>query len=253
MNKYLLICASLTWFSVLFSEQMSSSMSFAYQQRDKDNPNHIYFGPEFFCYDLNVHVNHVDVSDTKCFWGLRLGYEYLKPNAFYGGLEVFSAGNCDGFRAYMQGNRLPKQSGPTGFGNIELRLGYTAGVDRWLLSPFVGLGGYSVGQTHDMGFQQRMAYVAGGIRSQAEVNNNLNIGINLKVFRTYSTTRKFTIGCATCREDHNMWGGEIGVPFIWRMGSAKRWDAQLEPYFLKFQFSERQNLYGLRLLFGYHF
>lgn len=50
-----------------------------------------------------------------------------------------------------------------------------------------------------------------------------------------------------------MWGGEVGVPFIWWMGAAKRWDAQLEPYFLTFQFSERQNLYGLRLLFGYHF
>jgi len=252
MNTNILIGVLLMFSFTLLSEQTSSSMQF-YQQRDKDNPNHIYFGPEFFCYDLNVHVDHIQVNDTKCFLGLRLGYEYLKPDAFYGAIDLLSAGSNRGFEASVQNKKISEESGITGFGNLEVRLGYTAAVDRWLLSPFLGIGGYAMGQNHHVGFQQEMAYATGGIRTQAEANKHLNIGVNLKIFRSLSTTTKYIIGCTTFKESHNMWGGEIGVPFIWWMGSSQQWDAQLEPYFLKFQFSESQNLYGIRLLFGYHF
>jgi hypothetical protein len=55
-------------------------------------------------------------------------------------------------------------------------------------------------------------------------------------------------------KDHsNMWGGEIGLPLVWHVSSRQRWDIQLEPYFLKLNFSEIQNIYGTRLLFGYRF
>lgn len=50
-----------------------------------------------------------------------------------------------------------------------------------------------------------------------------------------------------------MWGGEIGVPLVWYFSKSKRWQAQLEPYFLSLNFTEVQNIYGARLLFGYCF
>ena len=62
---------------------------------------------------------------------------------------------------------------------------------------------------------------------------------------------KFEDGKRT--KHNNMWGGEIGVPLGWHIGTTKRWDIQLEPYFLKLDFSEVQNIYGTRLLFGYRF
>jgi len=68
-----------------------------------------------------------------------------------------------------------------------------------------------------------------------------------------NTTDKFRFQHTKRYNSHGRWGGEIGVPLTWYPGSAKRWNIQLEPYFLSLDFSEVQNIYGTRLLFDYRF
>ena len=127
-----------------------------------------------------------------------------------------------------------------------------------LLTPFLGIGGYAFGNNgHYFHFHESMVYYTGGIRSLFELSRLFSLGLNLKIFRTDDTEQKFKflfMDHRTKRTEYdNMWGGEIGIPLVWHVGSTRRWDVQLEPYFLKIGFSEVQNIYGTRLLFGYRF
>jgi hypothetical protein len=219
-------------------------------------PNRIYLGPEVFWFDVDTHVQGVHVHDGKFFAGLQLGYEHLAPYAFYVGVELLAAGSNKSFRATYQGHHFARDHGLTGWGNIALRLGYTFLSRHVLLTPFLGLGGYTFGNgNHHFGFKESMAYASAGVRLQYPATTAFSVGGNLEVLRTMDTEKRFKHSFGQDRisrsEHRNMWGVELGIPFIWRVGVSKRWDVQLEPYFLKLGFSGAQNAYGVRLLLGY--
>jgi hypothetical protein len=225
---------------------------------NEKRPHHVYLGPEVFLFDLNMHVKSIKVSDLKVFEGLRLRYEYLKPKAFYAGVDLCSVVSIKGFNAKYHNFHFPKNNNITGFSNLEFRLGYTFAPKNQMLTPFLGLGSYYFANYgHHFHFRESMVYYAAGIRSLFDLNQSFSLGLNLKVFRTDDTEQKFKylfMGHKIKHVEHdNMWGGEIGVPCMWHIGSAKKWKIQLEPYFLKLDFSEVQNIYGTRLLFGYLF
>lgn len=227
------------------------------QIREK-NPHHIFLGPEAFLFDLNTHVKSVKVDGLKLFGGLRLRYEYLKPKAFYAGVDLFSAASSKSFHAKYHGYHFHRNSNVTGFGNFEFRLGYTFAPKNKMLTPFLGMGSYSFANYgHHFHFRESMVYYAAGMRSLFDLNRLFSLGLNLKVFRTDDTEQKFKylfMGHKIKHVEHdNMWGAEIGIPCVWHVGSTKKWEIQLEPYFLKLDFSEVQNIYGTRLLFGYLF
>jgi hypothetical protein len=103
-----------------------------------------------------------------------------------------------------------------------------------------------------------MFYYEGGVRCQHEITPSFTFGLNLKILRSTDVDKRYEHSYGNGRikrrvQGENMWGGEIGVPLIWHVGSAKRWDIQLEPYFFTLDFSGVQNMYGTRLLFGYRF
>lgn len=226
---------------------------------DKRYGNHIYFGPEVFLFDLNTHVKYVKVHGLKVFGGLRLRYEYLKPKTFYAGVDLFSAASNKSFKAnFRSGPHFHSNNGITGFGNFEIRLGYTAAIEKGMLTPFLGVGGYSFANNgHSFHFREVMLYYAIGMRSLFELNRSFSLGVNFKAFRTDDTEQKFrykSMGhIRHLKNRDDFWGGEIGLPFVWYLGNARRWNVLLEPYFLKLDFSERQNIYGTRFLFGYRF
>ena len=56
------------------------------------------------------------VHGTKFFLGLKLGYEYLKPEAFYFGIDILAAGANHGFHESFKGHHIPQSDGLTGFG-----------------------------------------------------------------------------------------------------------------------------------------
>ena len=186
--------------------------------------------------------------------GFRVGYEYLKPDAFYFGMDIMGAGGIHGFHETFKGHHIPRNKSSTGFANLDLRFGYTLITDRWLATPYLCYGAYAFGNgCHHHHFDGGMVYLGGGLRSRYEISRVFNIGLNAKIFSSIYTDEKLRF-FKIKRTNHNgLWGGELGLPLIWYVGSYKRWDIQLEPYFLKLDFSETQNIYGLRLLFGYHF
>src|SRR5689334_11889704 len=64
---------TLTAGSILYGNNNSTQMLDNMSQRC---PNNIYFGPDFFVFDLNTHFKDVRAKGTKFFLGLRLGYEF---------------------------------------------------------------------------------------------------------------------------------------------------------------------------------
>jgi hypothetical protein len=221
-------------------------------------PHHLYFGPEVFWFDLDTHIDKINVDGVKCFGGLRLRYEYLKPHAFYAGIDLFSAVSNKSFHAKLGKFHFPINNNITGFGNFEIRMGYTIAPNRWLVTPFLGIGAYSVRNGgHSFHFHESMVYYACGVRSLFEWSRVFSLGLNGKLFFEDDVRQTFKYiydGHKISKKDcDNTWGGELGIPLVWFVGSAKRWNIQLEPYFLKLDFSEIQNIYGTRLLFGYSF
>lgn len=220
----------------------------------KKNPNNIYFGPEVFALNVNTHFNHVKVHGTKFFFGLRLGYEYLKPDFFYFGIDLLSAAANHGFHEKHRKYYIPQANGWIGFGAFDLRLGYTIAPNRWLVTPFLCLGAYDFGGgPHHNFYDNGFSYLGGGVRSRYEVSRAFNVGLNLKIFSSMYHEEKFRFLGVKEKTHNGLWGGEIGVPLIWRLGSHKRWSMRFEPYFLKLDFSEAQNVYGTRLLFDFCF
>jgi hypothetical protein len=227
---------------------------------ERRDPHHVYFGPEFLCYQLNTHVKSIHVHGARFFSGFRVGYEYSKPKAFYAGVDLLGTSSRTDFKASHPGHSLSWHRADRGFGNMEARFGYTFAPSSWRIAPFLGLGLYDIypiDHHNQKGFQESLPYFTGGFRSKYALNSTFDIGCNVKILRTVGAEQRFKFdgGKHTehAKEHTNMWGAEIGVPLVWHVSSTKRWDVQLEPYFLKLNFSNTQNIYGTRLLFGYRF
>lgn len=220
------------------------------------NPNRFYFGPEFLCYHLDMHIKDIKVYGTRFFWGLRLGYEYQKPDAVYAGINLLGIGSENDFHASRNGHHLTWRKGEKVLGNLDFRLGYTFAHACWEILPFAGIGIYNVfGDDHynHQGFEESLPYVAAGIRGKYLFSPTFDWGVNLKALHTFCADQQFKLCHQKLTKHENMWGGEAGIPFTWHLGCTKRWDIQLEPYFLTFDFSDQQNIYGTKLLFGYRF
>ncbi len=223
---------------------------------ERENPNHFYFGPEFVGLSLNTHVQDIKVDGTRFFWGLGLGYEYLKPDAVYFGIDILAISSEVDFNASSHDHSLSWHEADKGFGNLEVRLGLTLAPMDWMVTPFLGTGIYDIyalDHHNKEGFKEDLPYVTGGLNSRYAFNCTFELGLNLKVLRTFSAKQTFRYSAGTFTTHNNTWGGEIGVPFDWHIGCSKKWDIQLEPYFLTLNFSGTQNVYGTRLLFGYRF
>lgn len=239
--------------SVVHGDEQPKQQNLPVEEKE---PNHFYFGPEFLCYQLNIHVKDIRVHGARFFWGFRIGYEYFKPDAFYAGVDLLGTGTETDFNASKDERHFSWHKADRGFGNLEARFGYTFAPPNWMIAPFLGGGMYNiyaVDHHNHQGFEENLPYATAGVHSKYTLGPRFNIGFNLKAFHTFGADQRFKFKGGRKETHENMWGGEISIPFIWQIGSNKRWDIQLDPYFLKLDFSEVQNVYGMRLLFGYRF
>lgn len=214
-------------------------------------PHHVAFNPEIFFAHFNIEDDCYHVKDTRFFAGARLRYEYLKRESFYFGAELLGAFTNQEFDLSIK----------TPYGKFELegahkiltylsgegRFGYTFAPCNYLVTPFLGIGGYDLEHLtrEHRGFEQVAGYIAAGVRTMYLWSDNFNLGLNLKVFGTFTAKE--------LKERNNMWGGEISLPWVWFVDCANRFNVQLEPYFLRLDFSEIENIYGLKLVFEYRF
>jgi hypothetical protein len=249
----------LVGFSVAFFNSMAHAnedKKVLLQSVDERAPDRIYFGPELFCYQLDTHVNGVKVHGNRFFAGLNLGYEHIKPENLYAGIDFLYAFSADDLKASYHHHSVSWDKADKGFGHLELRVGYAFAPHNWIAIPFLGMGTYNVYNIdhHDhQGFKQAIPYVAAGVRSEYVFRDRFHLGINAKLLRSIGANQEFRYKGGKATTHDNMWGAEIGVPFVWNIDCQKRWDIQVEPYFLTLDFSQVQNIYGARVLAAYRF
>ncbi len=220
---------------------------------EKKDPNHFYFGPEFLCYQLDMNIDGIDVSGTRFASGSKLGYEYLKPSAFYAGVDIFTARIGIDLKAFENGHYVSWQKGERLFGNLEARFGYTFAPYNALITAFMGTGIYSVSPLdhyNDSGFSEALPYLNTGVYSRYALSQFFSLGYKFSLLHTFGAHQKFEGTEGKRTSHHNSWGGMVGLPFTLQMGN---WDVQFEPYFLTLDFSGSQNICGTSILAGYRF
>ena len=232
----------------------SSSQVNEVVKSEKEHFNRFYIGPEFFCYQLNTHVSSVEVKGTRFFSGFRIGYEYLKPKAFYAGVDLVGASSPVDFKVSRHGKLLSWQHAERDFFDWDFRLGYTFASKKWQASSFLGFGFYGMTSidNHNQGYQEGAVYLSGGVRSKYIISPSFDVGFNVKLLSALDRL-EVKAKHLTAKEACVAWGGELGVPLSWHVGSTKRWDLQAIPYLLQLDFSTVKNIYGLSLLCGYRF
>lgn len=226
------------------------------EKPSKIRTQNVSYGIDMFWMNMDTKVGSFRVDEGRFFVGSRFGYEYLKPKAFYTGIDLLSAITDDDFRAYYGDFHVPVFEHNDSFINLDWRLGYTFAPHKCLVTPFVGIGGYLLGPTdhYHAGFLQANLYWSAGLRSLFLVCPNFNIGLNLKVFGTMASVREFKYWDICKETEHpTMYGMEAGCPFVWYLGKKHKWDVELEPYFLKLDFKNTQDSYGAKLVFAYRF
>lgn len=220
-----------------------------------EHPHRLYFGlPEFLWLHCDTHIFTTRVEKNSLFGGLKFGYEYLKPNAFYAGIDILSTATLSNFKVHRNGEDISHDGGASGFGNSDIRFGYTLSSGKWMITPFAGIGAYVLMDERKHGFWERSPYYSLGLRTKYIVSRTFDPGLNFKTFRTRNFLNKhFRNHRFNMASSRAGWGTEIGVPLTWHMGKTQRWEIQLEPYFTKILYGETQNIFGANLLFGYHF
>ncbi len=215
-----------------------------------DQTHNLFFGPEFLYSHFRVEEGFRKFSSNGFYGGLRVRYEYLKPWIFYYGNDLFASYGSSNSKLSFADTEVMNVWETGGFGNIDVRLGYPF-VNRATFVPYLGLGEYfnfKIGSGHVIHIDY--FYISGGYRFSYKISPKFKIGQDSKFFNVISATLKDNFSKIRYHET-DFWGCEITLPFIWLF--AKNWSFQFEPYFLKLNFSSTENLYGGRLLFGYHF
>lgn len=219
-------------------------------------PHHLYFGPIFFGFSLNNHIENLCVHGQKFFGGLHLGYEYIYPMSFYLGADGFLSIGNNNFQVSKKGKSISQKGDNARCNGYEFRAGYTMDSDRWLYSPYLGIGGYHFNTHlfHRDTFSEHISYISGGARIKYDFNQLFNFGIHAKIFKSFYTKQRYIQHKnATYLASKANWGGEIAFPFTWCIGIIRQWGLQFEPFFLLMSFSEKQNIYGFRFLFDLQF
>jgi|ERR1700722_8625067 len=162
------------------------------------------------------------------FMPLHQSYERIKNDDFYAGIQGFVT-TCNTDRLLVNG---------------ELRLGYNFFFNqRDHVTPFAA-GGYLRAQ-----HVQAVAYGAVGFLYTHEFTSDFNLGLNAKAI----------VGGPVGHHSDLNWGspvggGQVGVPFTFRFGRDRHWDARLEVFDLFLISSHHaKNFAGCITSLGYRF
>ena len=236
-----------------------TALSFANAQEvvKQENPHNVYFGPVGFWQNFEVDANTMDDEDVEVegkvksngyFGGAKIGYEHLKKDSIYFGVDgTFAAGRAKDELV----STTEKEHRTALWGNAESRLGYNFGGDSFRISPFVGIGWDYYRPTTKVSLSFDWFYGTAGFKSTKAITDIFDLGLNAKAmynFRPSVNADKISV-----HGKGQSWGYELGLPLTWHVDQAKNWDVQLEPYFAQLSTKLHDKQAGGRLMFNYKF
>lgn len=248
MNKICLLCivALFQFTNCLKASEQENYMN--------DNQHRLSLSLNALAISLDSEFADVIIKGTDAYIGPQISYEYLLPESFYfaGALSITCADK--GYPAYYKNTIKVPYEPDLVFSTISFDVGYTKKYGNLLFTPYAGIGNWHLhSDDSNKGLNQSVSYNAYGIRLDYFTCACSSVGINLKVFRSFHTTKKFET------EDYRVeywWetpGATLSLPGRTFFGNCNQWDLQVEPYFMALSFGEKQIAYGANIGIGYHF
>jgi hypothetical protein len=201
---------------------------------------------------------------------LNLGYERIKDNSIYTGLDVKMTSVL-----YSDAN---KKDPLDYFVNAELRMGYNNALsesDR--ITPYLGIGFSVFSLQNKVDKVKNWTYASIGAKYFHQFGPIFEMGIHIKgnisinqkrrvlkevevvvsqdtpVYDSEPTSTFTKTETKLVSVKDTRWMSEIAIPFIWHLGNEKNWEIQFEPYFSQIPHAKIANLIGSRLICGYRF
>jgi len=172
----------------------------------------------------------IEYDNRILFLPNHLGYERIKPNAVYAGIESYllpTFGEENKYKCTLL--------------DVEFRLGYNfffRGKDH--LTPIAGIGyTQNIWNHHDRKTKKPgILYGLAGFLYLHEFSSKFNLGLN----------GKFLIGGSLNNRRPN-WGSpvmgmDIAIPIIFRLGNCRNWDLCIEPFTMYLHGSHAQEWFG---------
>jgi hypothetical protein len=212
-----------------------------------------YWGPDVFWTNESPQIKGIHMKDNSVYYGVKLGYDFLKPHAIYAGVHALYALGRMHIKAESEKTQIYNDRVNGSFANAELRAGYNFQAGQpFFFTPFFGLGGYHVRPTSSIHYVQNWLYAAMGMKLDYEMNSNFNMGLDVKATRAlYLEQRvKKNKHSATYHNNSNALGYEVSLPLTLRIGGAGDWDLRLEPYYLKLNSNSDASVIGGQLTFS---
>jgi hypothetical protein len=237
---------------------------------DESDAKRIYIGPEFmwshFRGGLKTKWHDYCFKKNVYYGGIRLGYEYLKPEAYYLNTDAIIALGSEHKHIIKEKNDILRDKkiayhvkkavkGHRGHAwlNIEQRLGYTFAsslIPRCTIS-FYGAPGY-----HYEHIRKNIAqwwYLATGVKTLQQFGEGFLVGCDVKVMYAFGAHRHGNLILPVSLGNRSFWGYEFGTPLVWTLGECQRFDIELKPYILKLNTNSSETIFGARAEFGYKF
>lgn len=200
------------------------------------------------------------------FAGIKAGYDYLQPDAFYAGIEGIVAWGRDYILQKTTLSRFTTEQNCSCcspqtkhsheshlWANLEQRLGYNAQstmLPQFIVTPYMGIGWHYESASGD---HAHWYYGAAGLKTLQRFYERLEIGFDFKALFAFDIHDRMFLSVITTQEKKTFWGFETTIPVRWLMGETGRWDFEVKPYLLKLNLSSPQTIIGVRLAFGYSF
>ncbi|HEY5235290.1 MAG TPA: hypothetical protein VIJ14_03855 [Rhabdochlamydiaceae bacterium] len=166
---------------------------------------------------------------------LRLGYEHIKLDAYYVGVECW----------YVLGFNSQDDLKPI-LGEAEARIGYNFSLNASnVFTPIVGCGYFKSFQSDK---RQDIVFSSMGFRYEYVIGPIFSLGLNLEGMLGYSQDNRHPSW------GNPIWGVDAGLPFTWRFAKTRRWDFRFEPFFTKWYGQNTEVFFvGARSALGYRF
>jgi hypothetical protein len=220
-----------------------------------ENPHHISIGYDVFKYDVKTMIkDKVSVDDSLVFAGLTAEYEYVKDNNWYSKLtfsyfltdSLFKSKSIDNIVVY-------KYKDYSQLLNLEDSIGYRFNINSYNVTPYGGIGIYSLDSfVNNEGFKETLPYAYVGGMGTYSFTKNFEIGVDLRLFHTFCAEKSID-GFFSYSEDANELGCDVSMLLKWNFGTTTQWSLSFKPFFTKFNFDEKNQMFGGKVYLGHSF
>ncbi len=201
---------------------------------------------------------------------LNFGYERIKPDSIYTGLDVKMIS--------VLYSDAKKKDPLDYFVNSELRMGYNQALSQNdQIIPYLATGFSVFSLQNKIDKVKNWTYASIGVKYFHQFGAIFEMGIHIKeyvsinqkrkvlkktevivnkgvpVYDSKPTTTFMKTETKLVSVKDTRWMSEIAIPFIWHLGDEKNWEIQFEPYFSQIPNAKVTTLIGSRLTCGYRF